>query len=83
MVIANTPTRIGNRSNRMHAGTLRTLRRQAATIKHDARNLAKTAGAVAREQLDPVRDYVHDKPVQALLIAGSVGLVLGFLFGRR
>lgn len=82
-MVISTTTKSGSRSNRVHSRAISNLRRQAATIKHDARNLATTAGEVARAQLDPVRDFVNDKPLQALLIAGSVGLVLGFFFGRR
>ena len=84
MVMSTTSTtRARNQTNRLHSSAMRTLRRQAATMKHDASNLAATAGEVAREQLDPVRDYVNNKPVQALLLAGGVGLVLGLIFRRR
>ncbi len=87
----------GNRVNRSHPwGTgggrtgisrrgvaMRTLRRQAQVITHDARGLAESAGAVAREQLDPVKDYVVEKPLQSLLIAAGAGLIFGLIFFRR
>ncbi len=75
--------------NRLHTqggrpgSAMRTLRRQAQTITHDARGLAVSAGAVAREQLDPMKDYVVDKPLQSLLIAAGVGLIFGLIFFRR
>ncbi len=73
----------GHRTNRMHTDAMRAFRQQATLIGKDARQLAETAGAVAREKVDPLRVYVTDKPLQSLLIAGGVGLLLGFIFGRR
>jgi ElaB/YqjD/DUF883 family membrane-anchored ribosome-binding protein len=81
MVMANTSsTKAGHRTDRVHSTAMRTLRRQAVAIKDDARDLAETAGTVAAQQLDPIRNYVNAKPLQALVIAGGVGLMLGFLF---
>jgi ElaB/YqjD/DUF883 family membrane-anchored ribosome-binding protein len=79
----NTNVKTRSRANRTYSPAMRALRRQAKTVTHDARGLAESAGAVAREQLDPVKGYVLDKPIQSLLIAAGVGLFLGFLFTRR
>ena len=79
-------TRIAAKAaNRNHGPSraMRTLRRQATAMKQDARHLAEAATAVAGEQIDPLRDYVAERPLQSLLIAGGVGLFLGLLFGRR
>ncbi len=72
-----------NRSARLQSSAMREFRQQATAIKDDARHLAATAGAVASEQADPIRRYVDKNPLQSLLIAGCVGLVLGFIYGRR
>ena len=82
-MVTSTPAKIRNRNNHPRSPAMRTLRHQAATVRKDAWDLAGSAGAVAREQFDPVRDYVLEKPIQSLLIAGGVGVILGFLFGRR
>jgi ElaB/YqjD/DUF883 family membrane-anchored ribosome-binding protein len=70
-------------NSRMNTAAMRTLRQQAANMGKDARGLAESAGALAREQLDPVREYILEKPIQSLLIAGGVGMVLGIIFSRR
>lgn len=69
--------------NRSHGSAMKSFRQQAAVMKKDARDLAESAGAVAREQFDPLRTYVNEKPLQSLLIVGGIGLFLGLLFGRR
>jgi hypothetical protein len=74
----------GGRAGYDRSGSaMRRLRRQAETITHDARGLAVTAGTVARQQLDPLKEYVIDKPIQSLLIAAGVGVVFGLVFFRR
>ena len=80
---SNSSVSKANRTDRMHTDAVRAFRQQAALIGKDARELAETAGAVAREQVDPLRDYVVEKPLQSLLIASGVGLLLGFIFARR
>lgn len=62
---------------------MRMLRRQAQTITHDARGLAESAGAVARERLDPMLEYVVEKPIQSLLLAAGCGVIFGLIFFRR
>ncbi len=76
-------SRTRNRNNRMQSAPMQSLKDQAANIRRDAWGLAESAGAVASEQLDPIRQYVADKPLQSLLIATGAGLLLGFIFGRR
>lgn len=66
------------RDNRMED-----LRNQARTVGRDVRDLAATAGDVARHQLDPVEHYIQAHPVKSLLIAAGVGAVLTLLLGRR
>lgn len=72
-----------NRSGRAQSSALREFREQATAVRKDARHLAASAGAVASEKIDPIRQYVSDKPLQSLLIASGVGLVLGFLLRWR
>ncbi len=37
----------------------------------------------AQEWEKTVEDFVHEKPVQAVLIAAGVGVLVGLLLGRR
>ena len=74
----------GGRTGYNRSGpAMRLLRQQAETMTHDARGLAMSAGAVAREQLGPLKEYVIEKPIQSLLIAAGVGVVFGLVFFRR
>ncbi len=79
----STAAKSANRTNRVHSPAIRSFRKQASVLKEDARHLAEAAGAVAGEQIDPMRNYVAERPFQSLLIAGGIGLFLGLLFGRR
>jgi ElaB/YqjD/DUF883 family membrane-anchored ribosome-binding protein len=72
-----------NRSARLHSGAMKEFRERAAVVKRDARDLAATVGTAARQQLDPVRQYIAEKPLQSLLIAGGIGLLLGLLRSRH
>ncbi len=72
-----------NRSAHMHSGAMKEFREQAAVIKRDARDLAATVGTAARRQLDPIREYIVEKPLQSLLIAAGIGLFLGWFGSRR
>jgi uncharacterized protein YjbJ (UPF0337 family) len=38
---------------------------------------------VARDGTDALRAYAEDRPLQAMLIAGAVGLVIGVFASRR
>jgi uncharacterized protein YjbJ (UPF0337 family) len=33
--------------------------------------------------VDSMKDYTHEQPISALLIAGGIGMALGMLIGRR
>jgi ElaB/YqjD/DUF883 family membrane-anchored ribosome-binding protein len=59
------------------------LRAQAAVVGRDMRDLAAQAGEAVRQQLNPMEQYVQQKPVQSLLIAAGVGALFGLLFLRR
>ena len=59
------------------------LRAQAAVVREDVRELAEVAGEAAMEKLDPIQEYVREKPMKSLLIAAGVGAVFGCLFLRR
>lgn len=59
------------------------LREQAAIVGRDVRDLAVSAGAAAREQVDPLEEYVREKPLKSMLIAAGVGALLGVVFLRR
>ena len=80
---STTPSRAQPRSNRLSHGAMRDLRAQAVVMKQDARRLAESAGELAREQMGPLREYVAEKPIQTVLIATGIGLILGVLFSRR
>jgi ElaB/YqjD/DUF883 family membrane-anchored ribosome-binding protein len=58
------------------------LREQTAQVKEDIREFAGTAGDAAREQVEHVEEYIKRKPLTALLMAGGVGLVMGFVLRR-
>lgn len=53
----------------------------------EAISRVRQAGSVlkerAKEATRAAESYVHDKPWSALGIAAGVGIVIGFLFGRR
>lgn len=58
------------------------LRGGFSNVKEDVRDLAMTAGRAAREQLDPVEEYVREYPVRSLLMAVGAGMILGMIFRR-
>ena len=78
-----TGTNARRRSGRTTSGAMQDFRAQASAVKKDARHLAESAGTLASAELDPIRQYVAEKPVQSLLIAGGIGLLLGVLFIPR
>jgi len=59
------------------------LKEQAGVVRDDVRDLARAAGNSAVAQLDPIEEYVREKPLKSLLIAAGVGAVFGLLFLRR
>lgn len=58
------------------------LREQLHLVSQDVQELAKTAGNVAKSQLDPIEDYIREQPLKAALIAAGVGWLVG-VFSRR
>jgi ElaB/YqjD/DUF883 family membrane-anchored ribosome-binding protein len=59
------------------------LREQALTVGREVRELAATAGAAACAKVDPLAEYVREKPLKALLVAAGVGALCGVVFFRR
>ncbi|MEM6561699.1 MAG: hypothetical protein AAF656_08865 [Planctomycetota bacterium] len=62
------------------------LRLEAEQQLHEAAEHAKAAAEQARQQLaewqEGVESFVRERPVQSLLVAAGVGLVLGSLLKR-
>ncbi|WMY76307.1 CsbD family protein [Buttiauxella selenatireducens] len=52
-------------------------------LKGAARKYASQASYAVRDAADNVRDQVSTNPVAGLAIAAAVGVVFGFLLGRR
>jgi ElaB/YqjD/DUF883 family membrane-anchored ribosome-binding protein len=77
------PGEHGGSSFNRHSPALRAMRKHAKNMAQDARGLAGTAGAAAREQLDPLKEYVVEKPIQSLCLAAGVGLIFGLIFFRH
>jgi ElaB/YqjD/DUF883 family membrane-anchored ribosome-binding protein len=61
----------------------RELRDTAGHVKGDVRDMAGALGAMAREQTEPIEDYVRNNPIRALLYAAGVGALIGIVFRRR
>lgn len=59
------------------------IRDQAATVGEDVRELARTTGKAALDQMDPVERYVREKPLRSVLMAAGVGALIGAIFLRR
>jgi len=73
--------RRGNR--RHHENNFAALKKRAAVVQKDVRELAATAGESALDIVGPIEEYVQRKPVKSVLIAAGIGAVLGLLFLRR
>ncbi len=48
-----------------------------------ARKYASQASYAVRDAADTVRDQVSSNPLGGLAIAGAVGIVVGYLLGRK
>ncbi len=59
------------------------IREQVATVGEDMRELARTAGQAALDRMDPVEQYVREKPLRAVLMAAGIGALIGAIFLRR
>lgn len=49
----------------------------------DLREFASHAANVARERLEPLEDYIRDRPLASVLIGAGVGLFVGLALRRR
>jgi ElaB/YqjD/DUF883 family membrane-anchored ribosome-binding protein len=74
---------MGHHPKRIGDGRLADLRDQAAVVGGDVRELAATAGDVALAQVEPIEDFVRDKPLKSVLIAAGIGALFGLIFLRR
>ncbi len=57
--------------------------RAAAITRHVAARIRTVMRKEKREHIEPVREYLAEKPLRSLLIGGGIGLVLGFVLARR
>ncbi len=77
------------RPARVKSGARHDRREQRAAVKPDVRHRAGGVGAVLRNEIaakiNPVRQYVSEKPVRSALAGGGIAviLVLGVVLGRR
>jgi ElaB/YqjD/DUF883 family membrane-anchored ribosome-binding protein len=76
-------SRSRGRHNGPSSRRVTSLREQAGVVRDDVRDLARVAGDSAVQKLDPLQEYVREKPLRSLLIAAGVGAVFGMLFLRR
>jgi ElaB/YqjD/DUF883 family membrane-anchored ribosome-binding protein len=60
----------------------RELQEKAHIVREDLRDLASSAGNLAREQLDPLEAYVKEHPLTSVLIAAGIGVVAGLIVRR-
>jgi ElaB/YqjD/DUF883 family membrane-anchored ribosome-binding protein len=65
------------------SGAAQEMRNKADDLKRDVREFATAAGAMARERLDPLENYIRDYPIRSILIAGGCGMLLATLFRAR
>lgn len=59
------------------------LRERLREARHDLRDLQANAVTKTRDAGRAADDYVHDKPWRSIAIAAGVGLMVGYLMGRR
>ena len=79
-MIARTRTNSQARSSDRHAQPDPNL---AQVLKRDAQEVAASVGALASDQLEPVRDFLLKRPIQSLLLAAGAGVIVGIVMGRR
>lgn len=67
-----------------HAATAReSIRRQVQALKARALESRAALESQAKEAFQATNRYVHQNPWQAMGVAATVGLMVGFLVGRR
>ncbi len=76
-------TRKRSRRRLDHNGNMAALREQTAVLGRDIRHLAETAGETMIGQIDPLEEYIRQRPIKSLLVAAGVGALFSFLFLRR
>jgi ElaB/YqjD/DUF883 family membrane-anchored ribosome-binding protein len=54
-----------------------------ATAKRSIQNMSSAVADSARKTATVTNNYVHDQPWQAVGIGAAVGVLLGFVLGRR
>ncbi|MCB9854479.1 MAG: DUF883 family protein [Phycisphaerales bacterium] len=84
--MATNNTSKSNRNNTRASDTqvgVDDIREQAVAVGEDVRDLARNAGQMALDQMDPIEEYIRTKPVKSVLIAAGVGALLGAMFLRR
>lgn len=67
----------------MRNGSVNAVRDQAVTVGEDVRQLAEIAGKAVLNQMNPIEEYVREKPLRSLMIAAGAGCLLGLLMLRR
>lgn len=81
--MASNTTQKSNRTKVADHTGMEDIREQAVAVGEDVRELARTAGKAAIDQMDPIEEYVREKPIKSLLIAAGVGALIGAVFLRR
>jgi ElaB/YqjD/DUF883 family membrane-anchored ribosome-binding protein len=57
--------------------------REGVSLNERARNLYRKGKDKAIEVEDNFENYVGAHPIKSVLVAGGIGLAVGFLLGRR
>ncbi|MEZ3498655.1 YqjD family protein [Pantoea sp. KPR_PJ] len=52
-------------------------------VRGAARRYSNQASYAARDAADCIKDQVQSNPLAGLAVAGAVGVVIGFLLGRK
>ncbi len=62
---------------------LEEIRDEAANMGESLRAIAGSLAGASGELLDPVQDYVREKPLKSVMIALGAGALIGLLMFRR
>ena len=69
----------GEKANKIREKAMRHLKQSREALLDTQETLARRG----RQAIRATDDYVHDKPWQAIGLAGALGLLLGVLLSRR